>query len=98
MLVTELGWAVTLLIGATLGFVGFAILIFWIQLFSKNFSADSKCFWPLFWVHQITWMVGVCVVPYDMLNNSFDTWAVPFMIYFFGSIVVMAIVKILSMR
>lgn len=94
MLVTELGLAVTLLIGATLGIVGFAILIFWIQLFSKNFSSESKCFWTLFWVHQIVWMVGVCVVPYDFLNDSFKAWAWPFMIYFFGSLAVMAIVKI----
>ena len=98
MLATELGWVVTLLIGATLGFVGFAILSFWIQLFSKNFDADSKYFWPLFWVHQIVWMVGVCIMPYDILNESFSIWGVPFMIYFFGSIVVMAIVKIFKMR
>ena len=94
MLVTELGFAVTLLIGASLGFVGFAILIFWIQLFSKTFSSESKCFWPLFWVHQIVWMVGVCIVPYDLLNDSSETWGWPFMIYFFGSIAVMVIVKI----
>lgn len=93
MLVTELGWVVTLLIGGTLGFVGFAILIFWIQLFFKNFSDESKCFWPVFWIHQIIWMIGVCVVPSDILNDSVDIWAVPFMIYFLGSIVVMAIVK-----
>ena len=37
-------------------------------------------------------------MPYDILNESFGIWGVPFMIYFFGSIVVMAIVKIFKMR
>lgn len=98
MLITELGVVVTLLIGMTLGFVGFAVLIFWIQLFSKSFSPESKSFWPVFWVHQIIWVVGVCVIPYDLLNDSFTTWAWPFMLYFFGSLAVMAIVKISKNR
>lgn len=94
MLVNELGFPTTILIGVTLGFIGFAILIFWVKLFFKNFDADSKFFWPLFWIHQIVWMVGVCVVPAELLNSSFDKWAWPFIIYFLGSILVMGIVKI----
>lgn len=98
MLATELGFAVTLLIGVSLGFVGFAVLIFWISLFFKNFNSESKIFWTLFWIHQIIWMVGTCIVPYDVLNDSFKTWALPFMIYFFGSFIVMAIAKLFRNR
>lgn len=98
MLITELGFITTLLIGITLGVVGFVILAFWLQLFFKNFDSESKCFWPIFWIHQLIWVIGVCIVPYDFVNDSFSTWAWPFMIYFFGSLVVMAIVKIFKAK
>ena len=98
MLVTELGFATTILIGITLGLFGFAILFFWIQLFSRNFSEESKCFWPLFWIHQLVWMIGVCVVPADLLDSSIGVWGWPFMIYFFGSLIVMAVVNFFGMR
>lgn len=96
MLITELGFITTFLIGCSFGFACFAILIFWIQLFCKSFDAESKFFWPLFWIHQAIWVVGTCVVPADLLNDSFDKWAWPFMIYFFGSLLVMAFVKFLK--
>ena len=94
MLIKELGTATTILLGGTLGFVSFAILIFWIQLFSDSFDSESRWFWPLFVVHILAWCVGTCVVPSDWLNDSFSTWAWPFMIYFFGSLTVMALVRI----
>ena len=98
MLINELGAATTIIIGLSLGFVGFAILIFWLQLFFKNFDSKSKIFWPLFWVHMLVWIIGVCIIPADLLNDSFSSWAWPFMIYFFGSLVVMAITKIIGKR
>ena len=82
-----------LLVGITLGAVGFAILAFWIQLFSKSFDEKSKCFWPLFWVHMLVWVVGVFVVPGEWINDHVDVWVWPFMIYFFGSPLVMAIAR-----
>ena len=94
MLINELGVATTLLLGASFGFVGFAILLFWITTFFEPFDTDSKYFWLAFWIHQIIWMVGVCIVPSDWLNDHFKVWAIPFMIFYFGSLIVMAVVKI----
>ena len=96
MLINELGAATTIIMGVSLGLVGFAILIFWVKLFFKDFDSESKAFWPLFWIHMIVWVVGVCVIPTDWLNDSFSTWAWPFMIYFFGSMIIMAIKKIIG--
>ena len=93
MLITKLGVATTLLSGVALGFCGFAILTAWIRLFSKSFDSDSRCFWPLFWVHMLVWVVGVCVVPYDLVNDSIDTWGWPFLIYFCVSPLVIAILQ-----
>ena len=98
MLINELGAATTILLGLTLGFIGFIILVFWLQLFFKYFDSESKIFWPLFWVHLLICVVGVCIIPADLLNESFDLWAWPFMIYFFGSLVVMAISKTIGKR
>lgn len=98
MLINELGTATTIILGLSLGFVGFAILIFWIQLFFKKFNSESKIFWPLFWINMLIWVVGVCVIPADLLNDSFNSWAWPFMIYFFGSMVVMVITKVIGKR
>lgn len=98
MLVTELGFITTLLIGVTLGIVGFIILTFWIQLFNKDFDFESKFFWPLFWIHLIVWIIGTCVIPYDLVNDSFALWGWPFMIYIFGSLLIMGIVKLVKIN
>jgi hypothetical protein len=92
MLIQELGALLTLLIGATLGIVGFVILCFWLSLIFKCFDDESKFFWPLFWINQIVWMVGTCIIPYDWLNDNVELWGWPFMIYFLGSMIIRAIV------
>lgn len=69
MFAEELGWGTTLLIGVALGFGGFAILIPWIQFFWKDFDAESKLFWPLFYAHMIIWTVGLCIVPSHWLDG-----------------------------
>lgn len=98
MLITELGAVTTIMMGLSLGFGGFAILTFWLQLFSKTFSENSKFYWSLFWINEIVWTVGVSIISYDWLNDNFDKWAVPFMICYFGSIAAMAIAKIFNLR
>ncbi len=98
MLITELGVATTLLIGFSFGIVGFILLAFWIKLIFPSFNADSKLFWPLFWIHLIAWVVGFCIVPYGWLNDSVGTWGWPFMIIFLGSIFVRAIVYMIGRK
>ena len=98
MLIQELGVALTLLIGAALGITGFFILCFWLSLIFKYFDAESKYFWPLFWINQIVWMVGVCILPYDWLNDNVEIWGWPFLIIVFGSLLVMGVVKMFRNR
>ena len=98
MLIQELGVVTTLLIGIAIGFTGFVILNFWIKLFLKNFSSETKIFWIIFWLHQIIWTTVVCVLPYEWLNDNFKIWSLPFMIYFFGSLLVIGFIEILKKR
>lgn len=98
MLITELGAATTILIGVALGFISFAISIFWLQLFGMDIDSDSKCFMPLLWIHLLVWTVGICVAPYGWMNDNVKVWAIPFMIYFFGSIFVMFIVRMFKSK
>lgn len=98
MFVTEFGLALTLITGVSLGFGGFAILLFWIQLFNKDFDADSKGFWPLFWGHMIFWMAGTCVVSVDWLNETIGLWGKPVLTIFIISLVAMAVTKISKLK
>jgi len=98
MLITKLGAATTILIGIALGFISFAILLAWLDLFRISIDSKSKWFMPLFWIHMIIWTVGICVLPYSWLNDHFKVWAIPFMIYFFGSILVMFIVRMFKRK
>ncbi len=98
MLCEELGFATTFVIGLSLGFVGWAILAFWIDLLSNGFNAESKFYWPLCWINVAAWIIGVSVVDADWLDGAFDNWMWPFVIFFFGSLVIMAIVKIVKQK
>lgn len=98
MFVTEFGFALALITGVSLGFVGFAILLFWIQLFNKSFDSESQSFWPLFWAHMIFWIVGTCVVSVDWLNETIGSWGWPALIFFMVSLVAMAISKISKLK
>ncbi|MGI6028068.1 MAG: hypothetical protein ACOX81_01490 [Candidatus Heteroscillospira sp.] len=98
MLITELGAATTILIGLSIGFVGFAILLFWIQLFFKNFDNNSKLFLPLFYAHMVLWTAGTCVVSAEWLNDTVEIWGKAGLIFFVVSVVLMAISKISKQR
>lgn len=99
MLITELGAATSILIGIALGVFNFVIIDFWIQLFSKYFDfSKSNLYLPVFFISVLVWTVGICVAPADLLNDSFDTWVVPFSIYFGGSLIVMFVVKLFGMK
>lgn len=93
-MVDDLGLATTLIIGFSIGFGGFALLIGWIRLFFKSFDANSKLFWALFWINMIFWVVGALVVPMDFLDDTIHIWGKPSLVLFMLSLVVNAIVKL----
>ena len=96
-MIEDLGLATTLLIGFTFGFVGYAILSFWVGLIWKGFQY-SKWYWPLFWVNMIFWIIATCTISMDFLEKTFDVWSKPFLIIVFGSLAIMAIDKFIKMK
>lgn len=96
-MIEELGLATALLIGFALGFVGYAIITFWIGLIWKDFQY-SKWYWRLFWIHLILWIVATCVVPMDFLNDTIGVWGKPCLIFYLVSLVLMAIAKIIKRK
>jgi len=97
-MINDLGFFTALLIGLSLGFCGYAILLFWVQLFFKEFDDTSKWYWRLFYAHMAIWVAVALFVPIDFWEDTFYVWGKPCFIFFIVSIVVMAIAKIRSMK
>lgn len=93
-MVNELGFFTALLIGLSIGFCGYALLIFWIKLFFKDFDNTSKWFWRLFYAHMVLWVVVALFIPVDFIEDTFHIWAKPGLIFLIVSIVLGVIQKI----
>lgn len=98
MLIQYLGAPTTIIMGVAIGFCGFAILLFWLQIFFKNLDTESKWFWRFFTVHMLFWIIGTCVVSVEWLNRTSDYWTTPALAFYIFSIIVMTISKFRSMK
>ena len=97
MVITVMGIPTTLLMGISFGIFNFAILVFWVQRFSKYFQFEnSKICLPAFLINMLVWIVGVSVLPYEWVNDNFKAFATPFAIYFGGSLLAMFITRLLK--
>ena len=93
-MVNELGFFTALLIGLSIGFCGYALLLFWIKLFFKDFDNTSRWFWRLFYIHMTLWVAVALFVPLDFFEDTIHIWGKPCLIIFFLSIVLGVIQKI----
>ena len=82
------------MIGVTFGFIGFGVLISWLELFFKNFNSESKWVMPLCLANVLIWVVGMCVIPLDYATDFMKFGC----IYIFGSLVVFLALRILGIR
>lgn len=96
-MVGELGLVTTLLIGISMGVVGYVILTFWVCLFWKDFQY-SDWYMRLFYAHIILWIIAVCCISLEWLDKTSDVWAKPVMIFFIVSLVLMGISKISKLK
>jgi hypothetical protein len=89
----DLGFFTALIIGLSIGFAGYALLIFWIKLFFKSFDDTSKWFWRLFYIHMALWVVGALFVPIDFVEDTIHIWGIPCLVFFVLSIALGVIQK-----
>jgi len=97
MLYQDLGIETTIIMGIAIGFVGYAILTFWVGLIWKDFQY-SNWYWRFFWVHLIFWVVAMCIVPTDSFNDIGSEWGGSLLNFYLVSLVFMGISKIRKMK